>query len=117
MQDVFTGVFFLIFVGTFATGIWTTFARKRAAQRMAIRAGLNPQDAGATAMLGGDGLDTAYLVSATRPGYAATAAEPAVTASPVSVEERLRELTQLRAEGLVSDAEYEAQHKLIVSSI
>jgi hypothetical protein len=117
VQDVFTGVFILVFVGTFATGIWSTYARTRAARRMAVRAGLDPQDAAATALLTPDGLDTTYLVSATRPGYAGTTASPAVLTSSKTVEDRLRELDQLKAEGLVSDEEYAAQHKAIVSTV
>ena len=120
MQDVFTGLFLLVFVSTFATGIWSTFARRRAAQRMALRAGLNPQDAAATAMLTADGLDATYMVSATRPGYSGgtgAAVSHDVTTASKTVEDRLRELSQLKAEGLVSDEEYKTQHRAIVSSV
>lgn len=115
----FYAIFAAVFVSTFGMGIWSTFARARAARRMAARAGLDPRDAAATAMLTADGLDATYLVSATRPTYAASGA-----ASPVAggvaqktVADRLRELDQLKANGLISDDEYATQHKAIVSSV
>ncbi len=114
MKYVVPVIFVGFFVVTFGMGIWSTVARNRAARRMATRAGLNPQDAAATAMYAPAGLDATYLVAATRPGYAAGSAAPA---GSKSVEDRLRELDHLKAEGLLSADEYAAQHKAIVSSV
>jgi hypothetical protein len=114
-------LFYIIFASMFlysiGMGIWTTVARNRAARRMATRAGLNPQDAASTAMYTPDGLDATYLVAATRPGYPAGGAAPSNPASTKSVADRLRELDNLKASGLISDDEYNAQHKAIVSSV
>ena len=63
-------------------------------------------------------LDATYLVSATRPGYAmATGPVASPDGTAKTVEERLRELNQLKSEGLVSSEEYETQHRTIVSSV
>lgn len=117
-EYLFYAMFAAVFVSSFGIGIWSTIARARAARRMAARAGLNPQDAAATAMFTADGLDATYLVSATRPTYAA--GSPAPQVSPTAgktVEERLRELEELKTDGLISNDEYATQHKAIVSSI
>lgn len=121
---LFYAVFAAAFISSCAGSVWATFARARAARRMAERAGLNPQDAASTAMLTADGLDATYLVSATRPAYAAAAASGSLTGSNAgsaaaahTVEDRLRELDRLRDGGLISDEEYKAQHKAIVSSV
>lgn len=117
-EYLFYAIFAVFFVSTFGMGIWSTFARARAARRMAARAGLDPRDAAATAMLTADGLDATYLVSATRPAYAAGDASPAVGGvAQKTVADRLRELDQLKANGLISDDEYTSQHKAIVSSV
>lgn len=78
---------------------------------MARRAGLNPDDAVATALLTENGLDATYLAANLRPQYH----KPAP--GPRSVESRLQELRSLLDQGLVSQTEYDERRAAILAEI
>lgn len=96
-----------------AAGIAMTIYRVTMARQMAEDAGLDPDRATAMTLLSDDGLDATYLASSLRGTGPAAGAQPAGR----SANERLRELEQLRDEGLVSAAEYEARRQAILDSI
>ena len=94
-------------------GTGMTIYRVTMARQMAEDAGLDPDRATAMTLLSDDGLDATYLASSLRGTGPAAGAQPAGR----SANERLRELEQLRDEGLVSAAEYEARRQAILDSI
>lgn len=106
----FIAMFVIVVIGGVATTIW----RVSLARQMARRSGMDPGEATAVTLLSDDGLDAAYLASNLRPS---TTAEPSAPAPGRSAQERLRELEQLRDEGLITTGEYEARRKAIVDSI
>lgn len=104
------GVFFvLILLAGIATAVW----RVSLARTMAKDSGLDPDQAAAMSLMSDEGLSATYLASNLRgrressdePGPARTAAE------------RLRELEQLRAQGLVTDDEYATRRRAIIDSV
>lgn len=105
----FVAMFVIVLIGGVATTMW----RVSLARRMAERSGMDPDEATAVTLLSEDGLDAAYLASNLRPS---PAAPPAPTPDR-SAHERLRELEQLRAEGLITSGEYETRRKAIVDSL
>ena len=90
------------------------FWRVWMAQRMATEAGMDPGRATAMTLLTDDGLDATYLASSLRGNRGAEPAPAAPTRSPG---DRLRELEKLRAEGLLTPAEYDARRQAIVDSV
>jgi hypothetical protein len=102
-------------------GIGVTIWRVSMARNIARGAGMDPNQATAVTLLGNEGLDAAYLAANLRarqadPGTAPTAA-PATGSAPRTVADRLGELQRLRDQGLVTEAEYDAQRKAIVGSV
>ncbi|HET8561968.1 MAG TPA: SHOCT domain-containing protein [Marmoricola sp.] len=123
--------FVAFFVLVVLAGIGFTAWRVSAARRMASEAGLDPDRAGAMALLTDDGLEATYLASSlrtpqpqgpARPDLAATAhpqqAEQVEQAQPLrTATERLTELEHLRDAGAVTQAEYDERRKAIIDSI
>jgi hypothetical protein len=97
-----------------ALGVAGTIWRMSLARQMAEEAGLDPDRAATMTLMSEDGLDATYLASSLR-GDARTAPSP--PPGPRSAQERLRELQQLRDEGLVTAEEYESRRTAIVDSI
>jgi hypothetical protein len=106
----FVALIVLVGIGGVVFTIW----KVSTARRMATEAGLDPGRAGALALLTKDGLDATYIASSLRerPASAPSSAPP-----PHSAADRLRELEQLRDDGLVTAAEYDARRRAIVESL
>lgn len=115
--NLFGSIFFLMFFAPFVLAIVGMVYRTRAARRIAIRAGMNEQDAAATALWGSPGLDTTYLAANLRAPAPTVPMGPPRPVPPKTIEDRLRELERLKAEGLVTQGEYDAQRKAIVGSV
>lgn len=100
----------LVAVAGIASMLW----RVSMARQMARDSGMDPDRAAAMSMMSDDGLEATYLASSLRdrPTETASAGSPART-----VAERLRELDQLRADGLVTPEEYETRRSAILDSI
>jgi hypothetical protein len=90
------------------------FWRVWMARRMATEAGMGPGHATAMTLLTDDGLEATYVASSVRGNRAA---EPAPATPTRSAGDRLRELEQLRNEGLLTPAEYDARRQAIVDSV
>ncbi|MGZ4429827.1 MAG: SHOCT domain-containing protein [Nocardioidaceae bacterium] len=100
----------LVVIGGIALTVW----KVSMARTMARRSGMDPGQATAVTLLSDDGLDATYLAANLRgsqPTHAAAA--PA----PRTAQDRLRELQDLRNQGLVTPEEYEARRTAIVESI
>jgi hypothetical protein len=110
------GSFGAMFVLVLLVGVAMFAWRISLARRVARDTGLDPDQATELAILGDHGLEAGYLAGQLRrqptPGHA----EPAV-AAPRSVETRLRELEQLRAQGLVTPEEHDARRRAILDTL
>ena len=93
------------------SGIVTTVWRVSAARNMARRAGLDQDDAVATALLTQNGLDATYIAANLRPQYHG----PAPTQG--TAESRLKQLKSLLDQGLVTQAEYDERRAAILAEI
>lgn len=96
-------------------GIGGAIWRVNAARGMARRAGMNEDDAANVALLGGNGLEAAYLASAFRPGQ--DPGQAAGEAGAPDTATRLAELQRLRDQGLITYDEYEAQRRTVIEDI
>ncbi|WP_166133767.1 SHOCT domain-containing protein [Nocardioides ochotonae] len=109
------GLFFaLIVVIGIASAIW----RVSTARRMARDAGLDEDDATRMALLSDQGLSTTYLASSLRaqqPPAQQPPAQRSGEARPVA--ERLRELTALRDDGLLTEEEYAERRRAILDDV
>lgn len=96
------------FVGLFLIGVMvaigTTVWRVSVARSSARRAGMDPDEATAVTLLGENGLEATYVAASLRDQAPAGSAPGALTPA-----DRLRDLEELRRQGLVSDAEYAAK--------
>lgn len=97
-------------------GIGTTVYKVSTARRMASDSGMNPDDATAMTLLSDDGFEATYLAANLR-GQVTPSASPAPVAAPASVAERLRQLQELRDQGLVTPEEYDARRARILDSL
>ncbi|NPC97524.1 SHOCT domain-containing protein [Nocardioides sp. zg-DK7169] len=119
--DIGTGIpaaFVILFVLVAALGIAATMWRVSAARRMARESGLDEGDAATMALLSEDGLGATYLASslrARRPPADPDARTAAGSARPVA--ERLRELTSLRDQGLITEDEHAARRRAIIDEV
>jgi hypothetical protein len=107
------GAFVALFVLVLVAGVGATIWRITAAQRMARQSGMSESDATAMAVLSDNGLDATYVLSNLR--GKAQPEPPAV--APASVAERLRQLGELRDQGLITTAEYDARRAAIIDSV
>lgn len=104
------GIFFALIV---LIGIASTVWRVSTARRMARDAGLDERDASRMALLSNEGLSTTYLASSLRAQQQPSPQPRAVR--PVA--ERLRELTALRDDGLLTTEEYAARRRAILDEV
>jgi hypothetical protein len=92
-------------------GLGLTAWRVSTARDLARKAGMDPDQATAITLLGGDGLDATYVATSLR-RPAQPPAPPART-----VEERLLELQGLKDQGLVTDEEFQARRAAVLDSL
>lgn len=110
MPPAFAAMLVIVVLG----GIGTTLWRVSLARQMARDSGMDPDQATAVTLLSDDGLDATYLASNLR---TAPAGEPSMPSPVRSAHERLRELEQLRDEGLITTGEYEARRRAVLESL
>jgi hypothetical protein len=106
----FVALFVLVIVGGVGFSIW----KVSMARRMATEAGLDPDRATAVTLLSDDGLDATYIAASIR-GHQAS--EPSPAPPTKSAADRLRELEQLRDDGLVTAGEYDTRRRAIVEAL
>lgn len=107
-------LFVLVLLVAVAMFVW----RISLARRVARSTGLDPDQATELAILGEHGLEAGYLAGQLRRTATPAPREPAgTTTAPRSVESRLRELDQLRAQGLVTPEEHDARRRAILDSL
>ena len=103
----------LMLLGGMAVTVW----KLSTARRMAHDAGMSTRDATAMALLSDDGLEATYLASnlrgTSRPGPAPS---PAPSPAP-PLADRLRELTELREQGLITTEEHDARRARILDQL
>lgn len=109
----FFGVLFLVVV---VLGVVGVVVKVRAARQMAGEAGMDPDRATAMTLLTDDGLEATYLAASLRQAPTAVPVAP-VPASGRSTSERLRELDDLRAQGLIDDEEHSAARRAVIDSV
>lgn len=115
------GVFFvLVLLLAIGGAVW----RVTTARRLARNAGMDEGDATAMTLLTDDGLESTYLAANLRPPAAPATAPPGHPAGasgasepPRSSADRLRELQDLLAAGLVTQDEYDARRRAILDSL
>ena len=106
----FGAIFVLMLVGAVAMFAW----RISLARRVARDTGMDPNRATELTILGENGLEAGFLAGHLRQRPAdQQPAAPAVR----SAEVRLRELADLRDQGLVTPEEYDARRQAIVDSL
>jgi hypothetical protein len=107
------GFFVFAFVMVLLLGIGTTVWRVSTARRMARDAGMNVDDATAVTLMDDNGLSATYLASNLRHG-----APPAADGAPSrTTAQRLAELQQLLAQGLVTQAEHDERRQRILDEL
>ncbi|KAA1418306.1 SHOCT domain-containing protein [Mumia zhuanghuii] len=84
------------------------------ARDIARRSGMDPDKAAAMTLLSDDGLDATYLAANLRDRDPSDVQQAAPARTP---RERLRDLTELKAQGLVSEDEYAQRRAAILDSI
>jgi hypothetical protein len=100
----------VLFVLVALAGIGFTVWKVSAARSMAREAGIDPDRATAMTMLTDDGFEATYLASSLR-------GLPTTPPPPADASERLRQLQELKDQGLVSSEEYDARRTAILDSI
>jgi len=110
-----TGAFAVFFVLALVVGIGFTVWKVSTARRMAGAAGMSTSDATAMTLLTDDGFEATYLASNLRGRTAPPAQVPTTTTA--STAERLRELGELRDQGLITPDEYDARRRIILDSL
>jgi len=110
----FGGGVIVLFLLVAALGIAFTVWQVSTARRMAVRSGMDPDEATAMTLLTDDGFEATYLASNLRQSMS----PPAPSAAPDrGADERLAELASLRDRGLVTEQEYAARRQAIIDSI
>ena len=107
------GGFVALFLLVLCVGIGITIWRVSTARQLARRAGMDQDQATAMALLEDDGLEATYLAANLR----GPRPQPATESGPRSTESRLRELQQLRDDGLVNEEEYQERRRAILDSL
>jgi hypothetical protein len=99
-------------------GVGTTIWRVSLARQMARDSGMDEDHAASMTLLSDNGLDATYLAANVRGGPRdRQVPEPPSTQSGRTVNERLRELQQLRDDGLVTSEEHETRRRQILDSL
>lgn len=106
----FGGMFVLMLIVAVAMFAW----RISLARRVARSTGLDPDQATELAILGDNGLEAGYLAGHLHQG---PGAEQPSTPAGRSVEVRLRELQQLRDQGLVTPEEHDVRRRAILDTL
>lgn len=109
------GWFVAAFVLMVVAGIGLTLWRVTLARQVAEQSGLDPDQATAMTLLSDDGLDATYLAASLRRPTTPTPQGPA--SGGRSAADRLRELQQLRDEGLLGVEEYDVRRRAILDSL
>lgn len=107
------GGFVALFLLVLCVGIGITIWRVSTARQLARRSGMDQGQATAMALLEDDGLEATYLAANLRGPRPQPETEP----SPRSTESRLRELQQLRDDGLVNEEEYQERRRAILDAL
>jgi hypothetical protein len=110
------GWFVALFVLTLIAGVGITIYKVTMARDLARKSGMDPNQATAITLLEDDGLEATYLASNLRSPAGGAIPEPPVGGGR-SVSERLAELSNLRDQGLVTQAEYDARRAAILDSL
>jgi hypothetical protein len=108
-DEGFSSFFAFFAVLVVVVGIVGTFWKVSTARRLAEQSGMDPNDATAMTLLTDNGLEATYVASQVRQGTSRPAGVPAA--------ERLRELEELRKQGLITAAEYAERREVIVKSL
>lgn len=112
-QGAASGIMVLALIGVVAA-IGVTVWRLSLARRMATESGLDPDRATAMTLLSDDGLDATYLASSLR---RSSSTDQSAQRPGRGAEDRLRELQQLRDDGLITAEEYDARRTAIIDAI
>jgi hypothetical protein len=114
------GIAPLLIIGvllTAATVVW----KVSTAQKLARQSGMDPSLATQMTLLTDDGLEATYLAANLRPSPSAapasTVAPSAAAASSRSVADRLKELSGLLDQGMVTRAEYDERRRAILDEV
>lgn len=116
-DDGGTGIpsgFIALMVLVLLVGIGLSIYRISVARGMAVKSGMDPDDATRVALLDEDGLSATYLAAQLRGERQAPATPPAPARSTA---DRLRELEDLRTQGLVTDGEYAERRTAILGEV
>jgi hypothetical protein len=109
--------FIALMVLVVLVGVGLSIYRISVARGMAVKSGMDPDDATRVALLDEDGLSATYLASQLR-GERHAPTGPSAPAAPArSTADRLRELEDLRAQGLVTDSEYAERRTAILGEV
>ena len=108
----FGGMVVLVLVAGAGLTIW----RVSLARSMARDAGMDPDRATAVTLLADEGLEATYLSSNLR-GPTPTPTPTPAPAPARTAEGRLRELGQLRDQGLLTEAEYQSRRQAVIDSL
>jgi hypothetical protein len=112
--DDFGQIFAVVAVLMVVLAVSGVVVKVSLARGMARRSGMDEGEATAVSLLSEDGINATYLASNLRPQQTQPT-EQAV--GPRSVAERLAELDDLRAKGLVTEAEYAERRAAILASL
>ena len=104
--------FIALFVVVLLAGVAMSVYRLSVVRDTARKAGLDPDEATRMALLDDDGVSTAYLAARLQSRGGAASATP-----PRSAADRLQELDELKANGLVTEQEYADRRTAILDSI
>jgi hypothetical protein len=92
--------------------IGTVIVKVAIARSSARRAGMDPNEATAVTLLGDNGLEATYLAASLRDQPPAASAPDGPTPA-----DRLRDLEDLRRQGLITEAEYAAKRAEILDQL
>lgn len=108
------GAFVFLFVLVLIAGVAITVWQVTAARRMARASGMNEGDATAMTLLTDDGFEATYLAANLRGQTGPGTPAPATAASTA---DRLKQLGELRDQGLITSEEYDARRTAIIDSV
>lgn len=108
--------FAVLFVLVLLGGVGVTVWKVTAARRMARESGMSPGDATAMTLLTDDGFEATYLAANLR-GRVAPPGQSGSAMPDTSVPERLRQLQELRDQGLITAEEHDARRTAILDSL
>lgn len=107
------GFIAIAFVVVLVQGVLGTVWRVRMARRIASDAGLDPSTAAALSVLSPHGLEETYLAASLRGGVA----QPQPTTGAGDVAQRLRQLRDLKDQGLITEAEFTERRSVLIKDL